>query len=300
MDRPNREITAMIVILLVITGFVMISGCVNPLNTVRSGDGLPNQSEPGISGVEPQSSVSPPTMRSGASSDDGLTNQSEPGISGAEPQSGDSLPSMPYGVSQKSLETPMHTYFSVNCHAHEDRGDGSYTDITMDGDIPVEMIGEWDKEPYLSRNLLYTGDPVKINYHYIDSIKCLPDSRDCGDCKYTFDGPSWTNAIIERNLTFSAQNWYARFNFFGTGYQNIIDENYVPPDGKQVLPGCTDPLSQEDMNMGAEYAVIMCQPPTQESLGYPFTLREGEVINDMEKNGDSFRTVTYVFHIRAQ
>jgi hypothetical protein len=207
---------------------------------------------------------------------------------------------MPAGSSQDGLVTPMHTYFSVNCHAHEDRGDGSYTDITQDGDIPVDMIREWDEEPYLSNNLMYTGDTVKINYYYIDYIKCFPDDKDCGDCRYIFEGPSWANAIIYRNLNSSAQNWYARFNFFGTGYQNIIDENYIPPGVKQVLPGCTDPFSQEDMNLGAEYAAIMCQPITEGDLGSPFTLREGEVIHDNEKDEGYFREVTYVFHFGSE
>jgi len=78
----------------------------------------------------------------------------------------------------------------------------------------------------------------------------------------------------------------------------------IPPlNVQQVLPGCTDDLSQEEMNYLAENELKLCEPDAENSQ---FILRDGEVITYKrvygggEGSGSTTVDATYAFHISAK
>jgi hypothetical protein len=228
----------------------------------------------------------------------------------------------------------MHTYFTVNCHYHSEgrdveTGEAGIIDITVNGDIPIEMVREWDN------TTMYQFDTWqslggKMNYQYMRHHICGKDEENCGDCKYTYSGPALGNVIINRVSPLRVHDWTAHFVFEGpSGYSTWISQfdpnNFgpfdcpprlgwysvtggagpkIPPaDVQQILSGCTEGLSQEDMNWQAENKLKLCEPDAENSQ---FILRDGEVITCKrvygggEGSGSSTVDATYAFHISAK
>jgi hypothetical protein len=227
----------------------------------------------------------------------------------------------------------MHTYFTVNCHSHdvvapENRGlKNEITDITLSGDIPIEMIREWEKYDWDSAQ----SQGGKLNFQFMEHHICGKYEENCGDCKYTYSGPALGDVIIRRVSPVSKRDWSADIELEGPNayrdrFSQFDPNNYdpyacpprlgwyevtggvgpkIPPlNVQQVLPGCTEGLSQEEMNYLAENEPgHFCEPDAENSQ---FILRDGEVITYKRVYGGGERTgyttvdATYAFHISAK
>ncbi len=304
------------------------AGCIK-FGAMELGSGQGGQAGPGSAG---SGSGGSSAMGSGSGNGGGYGGGGGPG-SGGGWGGGGGLPSDGGGSSASGCSelTPMHTYFTVNCHYHSESRDvdwGSETeDITLTGDIPIEMVREWDNTTLFQFDT-FASAGGKMDYQYMRHRTCGRLEENCGDCKYTYSGPAFGSVQIDRASPISVHDWNAHFVFEGpSGYSLWISQfdpnNFapydcpprlgwygvtggagpkIPPlDVKQVLPGCTEDLSQEDMNWQAENSPKFCEPIDDQQ----FILRDGEVITFKnvdrgDENHFATTDATYMFHISAR
>jgi hypothetical protein len=314
---PEYRYSVMMIALCVVILTCITTGCVNFSPTIPGGG------QGGGAGIGGPGSGAGPAAGPGLGygSGGGIS----PGSGGGQGGSGGSAASgcNPY--------TPMHTYFTVNCHYHSELGDrerGHETeDLTVNGDIPIEMVREWDNTSfYQFDNWASAGG--KMNYKFSRTVNCDPYDEHCGDCKYTYEGPAFGSAQITRADSVTIYNWMADFVFEGPKYYSDWISTFNPDDFspyecpprlgwygvtggtgpkiaplnvQQSLPGCTDGLSQDDRNHIAENSLKACEPVDS----MPFVLRDGEVITYRQNDygdADNYQTcdATYTFHISAR
>lgn len=223
--------------------------------------------------------------------------------------------------------TPMHTYFTVKCHYHSELGPEDSNswkrieDSTVSGDIPIEMVREWDQPP-VSYQDIWKSEGGKVNLQYMLHEKCVPGDEFCGDCKYTYSGPAIGWAVIQRAPSGGIHDWTAVFSFGSAQewaewsskfdqdsfspyacpprdgwYPEGVDRKNTPPDVQQVLPGCTEEISQDIMNLNAVPSPS-CAPGFDNPL--PFVLRDGEVITYKWSSDTETIESSYTFHISGR
>jgi hypothetical protein len=189
------------------------------------------------------------------------------------------------------------------------------------------MVREWDNTTLFQFDT-WASAGGKLNYQYMEHHICGNDEEDCGDCKYTYSGPAFGSVQIDRVSPVRVHDWKAHFWFEGPRYySDWISQfdpnnfgpydcpprlgwysvtggsgpNIPPADVQQVLEGCTDDISQEDMNRAAETSIVLCTPVEDSQ----FILRDGEVITDKwNDRGDEThfadRDATFSFHLSAR
>jgi hypothetical protein len=325
---PKSRYAGMVVMLCMVILLCTAAGCIN-FGAMMPGSGQ------GGTGSGGSGSGAGPAGWTGAGSGSGGGSPAE--TAGVGTGSGKYPSYMPTAgggaaASECNPYTPMHTYFTVNCHYHDvvapensDNGN-EITDITLSGDIPIEMIREWEKYDWDSAQ----SQGGKLNYQFMKHRICGRNEENCGDCKYTYSGPALGGVIIQRVSPVSKRDWSAHFvlegpNAYRDRFSLFDPNNYdpyacpprlgeysvtggvgpkIPPlNIQQVLPGCTDDLSQEEMNYLAENEPGFCDPPAENSQ---FILRDGEVItykrvdDGGETSGYATVDATYAFHISAR
>jgi hypothetical protein len=185
--------------------------------------------------------------------------------------------------------TPLNSYFTVNCHAREERDNGGYTEITVDGTIPIDDPAadrDWILEPKVSWGGTGARETRKMHYTYVDYHAC--DQPNC-NCKYAYDAYGGQQATIGRLPRTPVTAWKAWFSAVTSDSGNTATEV------KTVLPACIFPFPSK---ADADSASIMCfNGPGEE---FSFSFRDGEVITVKGKNNGGVRDVTYGFHISAK
>jgi len=230
---------------------------------------------------------------------------------GPSPAGGETTPPTPI------TETPVFAYFTVQCHSHDQYGTSdrmtSRTDATVTGDIPIEMIREFND---LGMDVwVTTGAKLHIKYTYEEF--CAPGDQFCKPCKTTYEGPVLGGAGIERGTSGGANVWQATIDVFGVNEYNDWCDGFDPQGtlcppryplfsqtgeprihAPPVQDTCSDGASQDLLYMGIG-------APSCSITKEPFVLRDGEVItysmkNEISENSYESADGTYTFHISAR
>lgn len=214
-------------------------------------------------------------------------------------------------------ETPVFAYFTVQCHSHDQFGTSdritSRTDATVTGDIPIEMIREYN-DIGMDR---WTTAGAKLHIKYTFEELCAPGDQFCKPCKTTYEGPVSGGASIERDISRGANIWLASIYLLSVQDYNIWCDSFDPqgtfcpprypmnsPAGEPrtntppVQDTCSGGASQDMLYAGIGSAGCSI---TEE----PFVLRDGEVIaysmkNEISENSYETADATYTFHISAR
>jgi hypothetical protein len=210
----------------------------------------------------------------------------------------------------------MYTYFTVTCHFHDQSGDErnihTITDGTMTGDIPIEMIREYN-DPRTTDGYMTRG--ARMNLQYTFQEFCDPDNQLCKPCKETYEGPASGAAGITRAPSGGASDWMATFSLGGPEDYNIwcsdFDPkgNYCPPRypsySKTGEPRIAIPLALSTCGTPQDLLIMSIGAVSCDITDSPFVLRDGEVITYKSKNqinDYSYESAdaTYAFHISAK
>jgi len=303
-------IIKMIALCMVILTCITV-GCVN-FSPMIPGSG---QGGPGSGGSGPGGS---PAMGPGPGNGGG-SSPSGPGGGGlGGGGSGGGLPPTGGEIPRSDLKTtPMYTYFTVTCHFHDqfatdDRVD-SITDGTMTGEIPIEMIREYND---LGMDI-WTSGGAKMNLRYTYQEFCPPDDQFCKPCKTTYEGPAYGSAAIERAPSGGTTTWMAMITLLGpSDYDDWCSGfdpkgNFCPPrypsysqtgEPRTAIPPVQDTCSgdapQDVLYRGI--SAVSC-----DITDAPFVLRDGEVItnswkNEITEHSYESADATYTFHISAR
>jgi hypothetical protein len=74
-------------------------------------------------------------------------------------------------TSAAPIATALNTYFTVNCHAREDKDNGDYTEITVDGTLPKDnpaVDRDWNSGSKAGLGGTGAGETGKMHYTYVD------------------------------------------------------------------------------------------------------------------------------------
>jgi hypothetical protein len=213
--------------------------------------------------------------------------------------------------------TPMYTYFTVNCHYYSKDATDDHTrsieDATVTGEIPIEMIREYNDLGMKSWTSYGTG--IELRYTYQEF--CRPDDQFCKPCKTTYEGPILGSASIQRAPSGGAKDWMAKISPLSPAEYNRwcsnFDPNgiYCPPryplSSNTAEIRITIPPVQDTCYPGASPELLheMIGEPPCGITDAPFVLQDGEVITqklkyDIVENSYASVDATYTFHISAR
>lgn len=248
---------------------------------------------------------------SGSGGGGGIGGGGGPGSGGGVPPTGEEIPLS----GQKT--TMIYTYFTVNCHYYEKSATEDHTDsiedATVTGEIPIEMIREFNDFGMDRWGTSFAEMNLKFTYQKF----CPPDSEFCKPCKTTYEGPADGSVYIERAPSGGAKDWMANFYFGGPSTYNLLCSGfdpkgtYCPPryplsSDTGVLRRAIPPL-QDTCNPGESQDLLLMGigAPSCGITNAPFILQDGEVITQTWKNDVndySYQSVdaTYTFHISAR
>lgn len=238
------------------------------------------------------------------------------GWSGGDP--GGSLPPAGEEIPLSDLKTtPMYTYFTVKCHFHdqdatEDRIQ-SITDGTMTGEIPIEMIREYND---LGMDIWGTRG-AGMNLRYTFQELCPPDDQFCKPCKTTYEGPALGSAFIERAPSGGVKDWMAMITLLGPSDYNDWCSDF-DPKGTFCPPRYPSYSETGEPRIATPPVQDTCYGDAPQDLllrgigavscsitDAPFVLRDGEVItkswkNQITEHSYESADATFSFHISAK
>jgi hypothetical protein len=242
---------------------------------------------------------------------------------GGGPGGGGGLPPGGGEIPLSDLKTTtMYTYFTVNCHSHDQSATGrgkvdSIDDNTITGEIPIEIIMQYYEGKNIRDNYLSTGSDLNLRYTHQKFCPSDDPFLDCKPCKETYEGPASGSVYIERAPSGGATAWVATFYLGGPSTYNLFCSGF-DPKGIYCPPRYISYSDTGELRKATPPVQSSCNPDASPDLlleaisavecsitDAPFVLRDGEVITQKWKNDiaeDSYQSVdaTYTFHISAR